>query len=71
MSSAHHLEVTLSQDGKLVLDELPFRAGQTVEVIILASQPAANGREYPLRGKPITYVDATDPVAPEDWEALQ
>jgi hypothetical protein len=69
--SAHHVEVTLSQDGKLVLDELPFRAGQTVEVIILAGQPASNGREYPLRGKPIKYVGATDPVAQEDWEVIQ
>jgi hypothetical protein len=71
MSSAHHLEVILSQDGKLILDELPFRAGQRVEVIILATQPASNGREYALRGKPIEYVDPTDPVAQEDWEAAQ
>jgi hypothetical protein len=69
--SAHHVEVTLSQDGKLELEELPFRAGQTVEVIILDSQPASNGGEYPLRGKPIEYVGATDPVAQDDWEAIQ
>lgn len=69
--SAHHVEVTLSQDGKLELDELPFRAGETVEVIILASQPASNGREYPLRGKSIEFIDATDPVAQDDWETIQ
>jgi len=69
--STHHVEVTLSQDGKLMLDELPFRAGDTVEVIILAQQSKRNGQEYSLRGKPIKYVDPTDPVAQEDWEAIQ
>ena len=67
----HHVEVTLSQDGKLMLDELPFRAGDKVEVIILARQSKPNGQEYSLRGKPIKYSDATDPVAQEDWEAIQ
>jgi len=69
--SAHHVEVTLSQDGQLVIDELPFRAGQTVEVIILARQSNPNGREYPLRGKPIKYLDPAEPVAPADWDAIQ
>lgn len=68
--SAHHVEITLSQDGKLMLDELPFRAGDTVEVIILA-HPKRNGRKYSLRGKPFEYVDPTDPVALDDWEAIQ
>ncbi len=69
--SAHHIEITLSQDGKLLLDELPFRAGDKVEVIILARQSKPNGQEYSLRGKSIKYSDATDPVAQEDWEAIQ
>jgi hypothetical protein len=69
--SAHHVEVTLSQDGKLMLDELPFRAGDTVEVIILALQAKPNGQEYPLRGKPVKYEDPTDPVAQADWDANQ
>jgi hypothetical protein len=69
--SAHYVEITLSQDGKLMLDELPFRAGDTVEVIILSQQSRRNGREYSLRGKAIEYVDPTEPVAEEDWEATQ
>jgi hypothetical protein len=69
--SAHHIEITLAQDGKLTLDELPFHAGDTVEVIILGRQTKPNGREYPLRGQPITYVDPTDPVAEADWDAIQ
>ena len=69
--SAHHIEITLSQDGKLMLDELPFRAGDTVEVIILAQQSKQNGQDYPLRGQPIKYVEPTDPVAETDWDAIQ
>jgi hypothetical protein len=26
---------------------------------------------YPLRGRPFTYIDPTEPVAVGDWEALQ
>lgn len=69
--STHHIEITLSQDGKLTLDELPFRAGDKVEVIILARQSKPNGQEYPLRGQPVTYVEPTDPVAQTDWDAIQ
>ena len=67
--STHHVEITLAQDGKLMLEELPFRAGDTVEVIILARRTKSNEREYPLRGQPIKYVEPTDPVAQADWDA--
>jgi hypothetical protein len=69
--STHHVEVTLVRDGQLELKELPFRAGDTVEVIILARQSKPNGQEYPLRGQPIKYVDPTEPVAQSDWDAIQ
>ena len=69
--STHHVEITLAQDGKLMLEELPFRAGDTVEVIILARRTKSNEREYSLRGQPIKYVEPTDPVALADWDAIQ
>jgi hypothetical protein len=69
---AHRIETTLQQDGTLTLTQLPFRAGQSVEVIIL---PQLNSERvdnaYPLRGTPFSYERPTDPVAEEDWEALQ
>ena len=69
---AHRIETTLRQDGTLTLEHLPFRAGQVVEVIILA-QPSSPGPDtpYPLRGTPIRYDRPTEPVAVEDWEALR
>ncbi|QLE57669.1 hypothetical protein [Nostoc sp. TCL26-01] len=71
---AHRIETTLTEDGTLVIKDLPFHAGEAVEIIILESHthpPKAN--PYPLRGKqPYRYDDPFEPAVPlEDWEALQ
>lgn len=70
--TAHRVAMTLQQDGTLTLERLPFRAGQAVDVIVLphteAKQPA---NPYPLRGTAVQYENPTEPVALEDWEALQ
>jgi hypothetical protein len=45
MTMAHRIEVVLSEDGKVLLDQLPFRAGQAVEIIILpANRPTSTGQ---------------------------
>lgn len=70
MTPAHRTEVVLTEDGKLSLDRLPFRAGQALEVIVLpiaAPAPAT----HPLRGSVIRYDRPTDPVAESDWGVLQ
>jgi hypothetical protein len=68
---AHRVETTLQKDGTLTLDYLPFRAGQSVEVIILPQTGAVcTGNPYPLRGTPVRYERPTEPVAEGDWEAL-
>jgi hypothetical protein len=33
--------------------------------------PSSEVNPYPLRGLPIQYLDPTEPVALEDWDALQ
>ncbi len=69
---AYKTEMTLVQDGTLILSELPFRAGERVEVILLAcSRSASESTLDPLRGQPIQYDRPLEPVAPEDWEAMQ
>ena len=75
---AHRMEATLTEDGLLVLDHLPFRAGETVEVIVLTNPPVSSVESrslsedrYPLRGTSIKYIDPFEPVAEEDWEVLQ
>jgi hypothetical protein len=69
--SVHRVETTLAADGTLTLTNLPFHAGDTVEVLILSqSQKLSRQERYPLHGKPIRYINPTDPVAEEDWAAL-
>ncbi len=67
---AHRAEKTLSEDGIITLRDLPFRRGDTVEVIVLAfPTPRVNGLQYPLRGTPVTLVKPMEPVVESDWEA--
>jgi len=66
------VETTVTEDGTLTLTNLPFQAGEVVEVLIVPRVQKLLGSErYPLHGKPIQYVNPTDPVAEEDWAALQ
>jgi hypothetical protein len=70
--SEYRIETTLNQDGSLTLTDLPFHAGDAVEVIILPrSERSVGQKNYPLHGTPIKYVNPTDPVAEEDWAALR
>jgi hypothetical protein len=70
--NVHRVETTLNQDGTLILSDLPFHAGDAVEVIVLPRrQKAAGDKRYPLHGTKIKYVNPTDPIADEDWAALK
>ncbi len=70
MTPAYRIETILSEDGKLLLDHLPFRAGQVVEVIVLPfTRPPADGGL--LRGSVLRYDRPTESVAEADWDALQ
>jgi hypothetical protein len=61
---AHRIETVLDDDGQLILENLPFKAGQAVEVIVLPQSIAAPiNNSYPLRGTPATYDQPFDPVA--------
>jgi hypothetical protein len=69
---AYRVETTVQQDGTLTLSNLPLHAGETVEVIILVQPPFAMDRQrYPFRGVPVQYVDPTEPVTQEDWDAAK
>lgn len=66
------VDATLTKDGTLTLSDLPFHAGDSVEIIIVprtASSATQNG--YALHGKVVQYDHPTESVAQEDWEALQ
>nr|VFJ99033.1 MAG: hypothetical protein BECKH772A_GA0070896_101528 [Candidatus Kentron sp. H]VFJ99095.1 MAG: hypothetical protein BECKH772B_GA0070898_101499 [Candidatus Kentron sp. H]VFK03840.1 MAG: hypothetical protein BECKH772C_GA0070978_101478 [Candidatus Kentron sp. H] len=62
-------EHTMKENGMLTLKNLPFNTGEKIEVIIIPhSKPNLEEKRYPFWGKPITYLNPTDPVAEEDWE---
>jgi hypothetical protein len=70
MTPAHRVETVLSKDGTLLLEHLPFRAGQAVEVIVLpVARPIPAGQS--LQGSVLRYDDPTEPVAEADWDALR
>ncbi|MFB2876059.1 hypothetical protein [Floridanema aerugineum] len=72
--NAHKIETTLTDNGTLLLKDLPFQAGDSVEIIILKrNYQQSESNPYPLRDKqPYRYDDPCEPATPlEDWEALQ
>ena len=70
MTPAHRIELVLTEDGKLSLDRLPFRAGQAVEVIVLPA-PSVQPPPPSIQGAVIRYDRPTDPIAEGDWGILQ
>jgi hypothetical protein len=66
------LETKVESDGSLTIKDLPFSAGDNVEVIIRGRKAGTDQKKrYPLRGTPIRYLDPVGSVAEEDWEALR
>jgi hypothetical protein len=69
---AYRVETTVSEDKSLRLEQVPFQAGDAVEVIVLAASERRQAENpYSLRGTPIRYDDPMEPVAESDWEALK
>lgn len=66
---AYRVETEVQHDGMITLENLPLRAGEAVEVIILVRPPVNQQSRYPLRNLPVHYDQPTEPVAEQDWEA--
>jgi hypothetical protein len=67
---AHWIEATVREHGKLILEDLPFAPGETVEVLVLSGKPPSpGGRVKTLWDSVLEYRDPFEPVASEDWEA--
>ena len=67
---AFRLETSLKENGTLTIDDLPFQAGDNVEVIVLPRSGAEErATSYSLRGLPVQYERPFDSVAEGDWEA--
>ena len=69
---AYVYELTMRKNRVLTLENLPFTAGENIEVILIRrSQPRHEHNRYPFWGKPYTYTDPIASVAEDDWEVLQ
>jgi hypothetical protein len=67
----YRVEGRIAGDGTLTLEGLPFESGAEVEVTIRALWQAQKGQDYPLRGKPIRYVQPFKSVDEDEWDALR
>jgi len=69
----HRIKATLTEAGKLILQDLPYNAGDTVEVIVVkktdnTSQSITNS----LKGTVIEYSDPFESALDaNDWEVLK
>jgi hypothetical protein len=56
----------------VTLDNLPFEAGESVEVMVRSKRPAkVSATDQTLRNSVLEFQDPFEPVAGEDWEALR
>lgn len=69
---AYRLETVLPQDGELRLKHLPFRPGEMIEIIVLSrSRLQSTIASFPLKDTVLKFEQPTEPVAADDWAALQ
>jgi len=65
--NVHIAETTVDSKGRVVLDHLPFRPGDRVDVIV-RSHGGVSRDAMDLRGSVLRYENPFEPVALEDWE---
>jgi hypothetical protein len=68
----YRIATTIANDGMLMIEGLPFQAGDKVEVVVYRREREGEDRgRYPLRDKPIRYIDPFGSVAENEWDVLQ
>lgn len=68
---AHRIETIVQSNGKIVLENLPFDEGESVEIIVLETKVKKEIAPKSLHGTLLKYENPFEPIAVEDWEALQ
>lgn len=58
--NAHRVETVVGRDRTVVLEDLPFQAGEAVVVTVSHCSSKCHEKDrYPLRDTPIKYIDPT------------
>ena len=69
---AYRIKKKVGSRGTLELRALPFQEGEPVEIIILKQEDKPkNPPLISLQGKVLEYIDPTEPVGANDWDALK
>jgi len=67
----HRIETKIGPAGSVILTDLPFHEGETVEIVVKSTEKQKNGNNcYPLLGTPVIYDNPFDSVAESDWSAF-
>ena len=71
--NTHKIETTLTENGKLLIDNIPFNKGESVEVIIIKqSENHSDVNQHPLAGKVIKYENPLESATDiEDCDSLK
>jgi hypothetical protein len=64
----YFIESRTIHNGEIILHGLPFNEGDKVDIIFIKQESKAG---YDLRGIKFKYIDPTEPIAEEDWEATK
>ncbi len=65
-------EHIMNKNGTITINNLPFNAGEKISVIIVSkAKVETTQKRYPFWGKPIKYIDPTEPVAQDDWDIYE
>ena len=68
---AYRVKTAVTKNRALLLQDIPFSAGEMVKVIVLRHSTASNIQPtYPLRGQAVQYDSPFDSVAEDEWGAL-
>ncbi|MCC6126762.1 MAG: hypothetical protein IT426_17505 [Pirellulales bacterium] len=69
---SYRIETTVSEQGTLVIQDVPFPPGDHVEVVVREVENSPDGQaKYALRGTPYEYRQPFDSVAEAEWGAGQ
>ncbi len=59
-------------NGTIVIDELPFEAGEMITITLEKAKKIDPNNPYPLRGTPYSFEDPFSPLLdPEDWKPFE
>jgi hypothetical protein len=71
--NAHVIETTMPETGLLPITGSLIPPGVPIEVIIIdrSDKVPAKERKFTMRGLPYAFIDPTQPVGADDWDALK